>query len=159
MNSLQILFKSGLLFSIYLAFNVFMMSCTLCVVLCIHACRTHFDLQRPFADNMQIQLILYFTGGRRLPCSADHSGKLPSGGIQVCESNAFIGKSSNSLRCFLVDFSLLFSFLSFQTPSLPTPPHTPRRNKRRKKKKKANRQARTNCKRENFFYIVSRVWN
>ena len=132
MNSLEILFKSGLLFSINLAFNVFMMSCTLCVVLCIHACRTHFDLQHPFADNMQVQLTLYFTGCRGLPCSADHSGKLPSGGIQVCESNAFIDKSSNSLRCFLVDFSFSFFFLSFfQTPLLPTPPHTPRRNKKK----------------------------
>lgn len=112
MNSLEIRFKSGLLFSINLAFNVFMMSCTLCVVLCIHACRTHFDLQHPFADNMQVQLTLYFTGCRGLPCSADHSGKLPSGGIQVCESNAFIGKSLNSLRRFLVDFSLSFFFPS-----------------------------------------------
>lgn len=137
MNSLEIRFKSGLLFSINLAFNVFMMSCTLCVVLCIHACRTHFDLQHPFADNMQVQLTLYFTGCRGLPCSADHSGKLPSGGIQVCESNAFIGKSLNSLRRFLVDFSLSFFFPLFFPNSLASnsTPY-PRRNKKRKSKKK-----------------------
>ena len=84
-----------LLLSIDPAFKVFKISglSWFCVVLCMH--NTPWS-KAPIANNVQVQLTLYFTGCGRLPHSAHCSGKLPSRRVQVCESNTFSNSNSNS---------------------------------------------------------------